>query len=186
MWFHSWTDILRILVVGAASYTTLVVVLRVTGKRTLGQLNVFDFVVTVALGSTLATIFLSSDVSWSEGLAALAVLAGLQLLVAWVSARWPRARRFFTSEPALLLEDGEIRWEALHRNRLTESELRQAVRMQGTGDLSRVRAVVLETNGKLSVISSDKYGDGSALEQVRGHEPHDDGGNGDRRTGEPG
>ncbi|MFI7482930.1 DUF421 domain-containing protein [Kocuria sp. M1R5S2] len=178
MWFDSWTDILRIVLVGAASYTTLVVVLRLSGKRTLGQLNVFDFVVTVALGSTLATIFLSSDVSWSEGLTALALLAGLQLLVAWISARWPRARGVFTSEPALLLGDGEIRWDALHRNRLTASELRQAVRMQGIGDLSRVRAVVLETNGKLSVITCDRYGDGSALAELRGHDAH-----GGRRDG---
>ncbi|GAA1767039.1 DUF421 domain-containing protein [Kocuria aegyptia] len=168
MWFDSWADVLRILLVGAASYATLVVILRLSGKRTLGQLNVFDFVVTVALGSTLATIFLSTDVSWTEGFTALALLAGLQLLVAWISARWPRARRFFTSEPALLLADGRIRHDALHRNRLTESELRQAVRMQGTGDLSQVKAVVLETNGKLSVITSEKYGDGSALENVRG------------------
>ena len=51
-----------------------------------------------------------------------------------------------------------------------ESELRQAVRMQGTGDLSRVEAVVLETNGKLSVITSSSYGDGSALADVRGTE----------------
>lgn len=56
MWFDSWSDILRIILVGAASYTTLVAILRLSGKRTLGQLNVFDFVVTVALGSTLATI----------------------------------------------------------------------------------------------------------------------------------
>ncbi|MEX5236684.1 DUF421 domain-containing protein [Kocuria arenosa] len=170
MWFDSWTDVLRILFVGAASYTTLVVILRLSGKRTLGQLNVFDFVVTVALGSTLATIFLSTDVSWTEGFTALALLAGLQLLVAWISARWPRTRRFFTSEPALLLADGRIRHDALRRNRLTESELRQAVRMQGSGDLSTVRAVVLETNGKLSVITADQYGDGSALENVRGHD----------------
>lgn len=171
MWFDSWADVARILLVGAASYTTLVVVLRISGKRTLGQLNVFDFVVTVALGSTLATIVLSSDVSWFDGFTALALLAALQLLVAWISARWPRARNFFTSEPALLLVDGRFRHEALRRNRLTESEVRQAVRMKGTGDLSKVRAVVLETNGKLSVITSGKYGDGSALAEVRGHEP---------------
>lgn len=170
MWFDSWADILRILLVGAASYTTLVVLLRLSGKRTLGQLNVFDFVVTVALGSTLATIFLSTDVSWAEGATALALLAGLQLLVALVSTRRPGARRFFTSEPALLLADGRIRDDALRRNRLTESEIRQAVRMQGTGDLSRVRAVVLETNGTLSVITADAYGDGSALQNVRGHD----------------
>ncbi|MCJ8504024.1 DUF421 domain-containing protein [Kocuria flava] len=170
MWFDSWTDIGRILLVGAAAYTALVVILRASGKRTLGQLNAFDFVVTVSLGSTLATILLSSDVSWAEGATALALLAGLQLLVAWISARWPRARGVFTAEPALLLADGRIRREALHRNRLTESELRQAVRMQGTGDLTKVRAVVLETNGKLSVITDAQYGDGSALQDVRGRE----------------
>jgi uncharacterized membrane protein YcaP (DUF421 family) len=170
VWFDSWADILRILLVGAASYTTLVAILRLSGKRTLAQLNVFDFVVTVALGSTLATVFLSTDVSWAEGATALALLAALQLLVALVSARRPGARRFFTSDPVLLLADGRIRGEALRRNRLTESEIRQAVRMQGTGDLSRVRAVVLETNGTLSVITADAHGDGSALEDVRGHD----------------
>jgi uncharacterized membrane protein YcaP (DUF421 family) len=170
LWFDSWTDIARILLVGAAAYVTLVVVLRVTGKRTLGQLNAFDFVVTVALGSTVATILLSSDVSWSEGVVALGLLAGLQYLVAWISTRWPQARGVITTQPVVLLVDGRIRQDALRRNRLTEAELRQAVRMQGTGDLSQVAAVVLETNGKLSVITSSKYGNGSALEDLRGTE----------------
>ncbi|MFI7495403.1 DUF421 domain-containing protein [Kocuria sp. M4R2S49] len=170
MWFDGWPQIMRIILVGAAAYAALVVCLRVSGKRTLAQLNVFDFIVTVALGSTLATIFLSTDVSWAEGFTAFALLAGLQMLVAWISTRWPRVRGIFTSQPALLLADGEIRYEALHRNRLTESELRQAVRMQGTGDLSQVQAVVLETNGKLSVITAGKYGSGSALEDIRGIE----------------
>ncbi|MEX5294386.1 DUF421 domain-containing protein [Kocuria sp. CPCC 205268] len=176
MWFDGWPQILRIVLVGAAAYAALIVCLRATGKRTLAQLNVFDFVVTVALGSTLATIFLSSDVSWAEGVTAFAVLTGLQLCVAWISSRRPRVRGVFTAEPALLLAGGEIRQDALRRNRLTESELRQAVRMQGTGDLSQVAAVVLETNGKFSVITSGSYGDGSALRDVRGAEDLDTGG----------
>lgn len=170
MWFDTWAEIMRIVLVGAAAYAALVVCLRISGKRTLAQLNVFDFVVTVALGSTLATVFLNTDVSWAEGVTAFALLAGLQLLVAWLSTRWPRVRGLFTSQPALLLAHGEIRYDALHRNRLTASELRQAVRMQGTGDLSQVEAVVLETNGKLSVITSSKYGDGTALKDIRGIE----------------
>jgi uncharacterized membrane protein YcaP (DUF421 family) len=169
MWFDSWPALARILLVGAGAYTVLVVILRASGKRTLGQLNAFDFVVTVSLGSTLATVLLSSDVSWAEGVTALALLAGLQFLVAWISARWPRARGVFTAEPALLLTDGRIRHEVLRANRLTESELRQAVRMQGSGDLSQVKAVVLETNGKLSVITTSQYGNGSALDGIRGN-----------------
>ena len=168
MWFDSWADVLRIILVGSAAYATLVIVLRVSGKRTLGQLNAFDFVVTVALGSILATILLSTDVSWTEGAAAFLLVATLQFLVAWVSARWPRARAAFTSRPVLLLADGELRRDALLQNRLTESEVRQAVRSTGSGDLSSIAAVILETNGELSVIPSAKLGSGSALEDVAG------------------
>lgn len=168
MWFDSWGDLLRILAVGSAAYAALMVVLRVSGKRTLSQLNAFDFVVTVSLGSTLATVLLSPDTSWTEGVLALALLAGLQFLMAWASAHLPWARPVFTSSPALLLEEGQLRTDALRRNRLSESEVRQAVRMQGIGDLSHVGAVILETNGTLSVIPKSQYGNGSALEEVRG------------------
>lgn len=168
MWFDSWSDLLRILLVGASTYAVLIGVLRLSGKRTLSQLNVFDFVVTVALGSTLATVLLSSDVSWSEGITALALLAGLQFVVAFVSSRRPRTRGLFTADAVLLLKDGQVRTEALRRNRLTESELRQALRMQGVGDLAQVSAVVLETNGTVSVITRAQLGDGSALKGVRG------------------
>ncbi|MBH0116193.1 DUF421 domain-containing protein [Salinibacterium sp. NG253] len=166
MWFDSWPDLVRIAVVGTAGYATLLIVLRISGKRTLSQLNVFDFVVTVALGSIFATLLLNTDVSWSEGLAAFAVIAALQFVVAAVTARWPAARKVVTSSPILLLSDGEMRHDALKRSRLTESEVRQAIRGSGSGGVSDTKCVVLETNGKLSVISVDKYGDGSALADV--------------------
>lgn len=168
MWFDSWSEIFRILLVGSASYLTLVIVLRSSGKRTLAQLNAFDFIVTVALGSTLATILLSNTVSWAEGAVALALLAALQLLVAWISSRRPSARSILTSEPALLLRNGEMQHQALRDNRLTESEVLQAVRGSGSGDLADVAAVVLETNGKLSVVPNPKYGNGSAMKDVSG------------------
>lgn len=166
MWFDSWTDILRTLAVGAAAYLTLVIVLRVSGKRTLGQLNAFDFIVTVAIGSTLSTILLNATVSWAEGAAALALLAVLQLVVAWLSSRWPRTRAVLTARPSMLLRDGRFQHEALRRNRLTESEVLQTIRASGSGDLADVAAVVLETNGKLSVITKSSYGDGSALQNL--------------------
>lgn len=168
MWFDSWTDLLRVLLVGSAAYGALIVVLRVSGKRTLSQLNAFDFVVTVSLGSTLATALLSEDTSWSEGFLALGLLAGLQFMMAWISTHLPWVRMVFTSRPAMLLQRGELRHEAMRRNRLSEAEVRQAVRMQGIGDLSQVGAVILETNGTLSVIPISQYGDGSALDEVKG------------------
>lgn len=168
MWFDSWSQIVRVLAVGGAAYLTLLVLLRVSGKRTLAKLNAFDLVVTVALGSTLATILLSSDVSWSEGVTALALLAALQFAVAWTTTKLPGGRSVVTARPTLVFADGAPLAEALAGQRMTMSELRQAVRASGSGDLGAVAAVVLETDGSLSVIPAEKRGDGSALEGVAG------------------
>src|SRR5690606_10104681 len=84
MWFDSWSDIARVVLVGCATYALLVVLLRSFGGRTLAQLNAFDFIVTVALGSTLATVLLSSDVAWAEGAVGIAVLVALQFAIAWI------------------------------------------------------------------------------------------------------
>jgi hypothetical protein len=97
MWFDAWRELVRVLLVGAVAYVFLVVLLRVSGKRTLAKLNAFDLVVTVALGSTLATILLSADVSWSEGVLALVLLVALQFVVAWTTSRWPAARSALTA-----------------------------------------------------------------------------------------
>ncbi|WP_100498382.1 DUF421 domain-containing protein [Geodermatophilus chilensis] len=167
MWFDSWADLGRILAVGASAYLTLVLVLRSSGKRTLAKLNAFDLVVTVAFGSTLATILLSSDVSWSEGALALALLALLQFVVAWVTVRRPTLRTVTTARPTLLFRDGAALPAALREQRVTIDEVRQAVRATGSGDLSAVAAVVLETDGSLSVVPAEKAGDRSALEGVR-------------------
>ena len=168
MWFDSWSEIVRVLLIGTAAYATLLVLLRLSGKRTLAKLNAFDWVVSVALGSTLATILLSTDVSWSEGVTALALLAALQFAVAWTTTRLPGGRSVVTSRPTLLLQDGAPLTAALDEQRVTLSELRQAVRSSGSGDLGDVAAVVLETDGSMSVVPADKAGDRSALEGVDG------------------
>ena len=168
MWFDSVSDLVRVLLVGAAAYVTVVVLLRTTGKRTLAKLNAFDLVVTVALGSTLATILLNSDVSWAEGAVALALLAVLQTVVAWATTRRPGLRKMVTARPTLVLRHGQPLPEALQAERMSLDEIRQAVRASGVGDLSTVAAVVLESDGSLSILSAQQYGDGSALEGVAG------------------
>ncbi len=166
MFFDAFSDLVRILVVGPLAYLWLVALVRVSGKRTLAQLNAFDFIVTVALGSTLATVLLSSTVSWSEGALALGLLALLQFIVAAISSRLPFVQRVVTSAPTLLLRDGHVITETLIQERVTEASLRQAVRAAGIGGLEKVAAVVLESNGKLSVIPASEVGSASALEDV--------------------
>ena len=168
MWFDSWSDMLRVLAVGTAAYVSLLVVLRLTGKRTLAKLNAFDLVVTVALGSTLATVLLSADVAWAEGITALLLLALLQLAATWVSSRAPGSRGVLTAKPTLLLRDGQPLEDAMRGQRITLGEVRQAVRSAGNGDLTEIAAVILESDGTLSVIPSSAHGNGSAMEGVQG------------------
>ena len=152
MFFDEWTGLLRTAVVGMAAYVALVIILRISGKRTLTKLNAFDLVVTVAFGSTLATILLNKDVALAEGIVAFAVLCLAQYLVTWTSIRSESVRKLVKSEPALLLYQGELQRQTMDRERITEDELRAAVRSARYHDLSALEAVVLETDGSLSVI----------------------------------
>ena len=166
MLFQRWSDLGQVLATSLLVYPTLVLVLRVSGKRTLAKMNAFDLVVTVALGSTLATILLSADVSVAEGVLALVLLVGLQLAVAWVSVRAGWFRRTVKASPALLVHRGVLLEDRLRAERVTAGEVRQAVRSQGIGGLELVEAVVLETDGSFSVIPGSQAGSGSALEDL--------------------
>jgi len=153
MFFDNWYSLLRILIVGAASYVVLIVYIRLFGKRTLSKMNAFDLVVTVALGSTLATVIISKDVKLVEGLLALLLLCTLQFVAAFASVRWRAAERLIKSEPRLLAHRGRLLTAAMRRERVTRDEVVAAVRAQGIANLARVEAVVLESDGSLSVVS---------------------------------
>ena len=171
MFFNSWFDLLRVAVVGTLAYSALIVWLRLSGKRSLSKWNAFDFIVTIALGSTLATVFLSKDVALAEGVFAFAVLIGLQYLITWLSVRSSRVRQLVKAQPTLLLEGGRFLDKALRAQRVTESEVRAAVRAAGCMALEDVAAVVLETDGSFSVIKEGLDGSRSALSDVVGTEP---------------
>lgn len=166
MFFDDWFDIWRILVMTAASYAAIVVILRVSGKRSLSKLNAFDFVVTIALGSILASTILLKDISLSEGIAALVGLALLQLLVTWLSNQSRGFASAVRAEPKLLLSDGSFHDDALANERVTRSEVEAAIRKDGHGRVEDVTAVVLETDGSLSVICEGRAADCSALRSV--------------------
>ena len=165
IFFNGWSVLGRTLLIGVLAYVSLVFMLRVSGKRTLAKMNAFDLVVTVAIGSTLATIVLSKSVALAEGLLALALLIGMQFAISWSSTRMPWLRRVVTGEPRLLLRDGTMLDEALRDARVTREEVRAAVRSSGIGALGDVAAVVLETDGSFSVIAGQP---GAALSSLDG------------------
>lgn len=169
MFFESWASLGRVAVNGALAYVGLVLLLRVSGKRTLSKLNAFDLVVTVALGSTLATVLLSREVPLLNGLLAFALLIFAQFAITWVSTRSHGFRNVITSRPRLLVFQGEILDDALRQERLTEAEIQAAVRGSGMSTLAEVGAVILESDASLHVLPRGSGSPGPILQGVKGY-----------------
>ncbi len=166
--FTEWNTLARTLVIGVLAYAALIILLRVSGKRTLSKMNAFDLVVTVALGSTLATVLLNREVALAEGVLAFAMLIGLQFIVTWSSVRQRWVRQVVTGEPRMLLYRGKYLSDALVEARVTTDEIRAAVRSSGLPSLEDAETVVLETDGSFSVVRRSGKNDASSLEGVQG------------------
>jgi uncharacterized membrane protein YcaP (DUF421 family) len=150
--FNGWGSIGRVVLAGVAAYALLVLMLRLSGKRTLSKLNAFDLVVTVALGSTLSSVILDRSIALADGLAALALLIGLQYAVAWAATRSIRFDRIVKSEPRVLYYRGAFARDAMRDERITEDAVLAAIRSARIAHLDSVDAVVLESSGDLSVL----------------------------------
>ena len=166
MFFDSWMMLGRTALVGTLAYLSLVLLLRISGKRTLSKMNSFDFVVTVALGSTLATVLLSSSVSLARGVLAFAVLIFLQFIITWLSVRSQAFRGLIKAEPTLLVHKGEFLTGTMRKERVTKEEVRAAMRSQGIAAIEEVEAVVLETTSDLSIVPQPSGESDSALADV--------------------
>jgi uncharacterized membrane protein YcaP (DUF421 family) len=168
MLFDSWAGLGRVLLVGTLADVALVLLLRISGKRTLSKLNAFDLVVTVALGSTLATVLLSKSVALAEGVLALSLLISLQYAIAWLSVRSARFQTLIKAAPTLLLHRGGVLERAMRAECITREEILAALRASGATDPQGIAAVVLETDGSLSVIAhADATTDIATLDTVR-------------------
>jgi uncharacterized membrane protein YcaP (DUF421 family) len=163
--FESWYNVGRTVTLSIIGFAALFTMLRVSGKRTLSKLNVFDFVFVVAVGSVFASSIISKDVTLVEGLAALATLIVIQLLLAELAARSPTAERLINGTPTLLLSHGKFIHSALRKERVTEEEVRAAIREKGVTRVEDVDAVIMENDGSLSVAwESKKPGESSLVD----------------------
>lgn len=166
MLFDGWQDLIRMVVVGVGAYTILLVLLRITGHRVLSRLNAFDVTIAVAVGSLLANILITDAVSLAEAGLAIFILVALQLAMAWLGMRGRYLHTLLKGQPVILLHRGEMLSDAIRRQGITEAGILFAARSRGIGDLEKIEAVVLETDGSLSVIERHEGATLSALRDV--------------------
>ena len=163
-------DVLKVIALSAAAFVTVAVAFRLAGTRAAGQMNNFDWIVTVAQGAIVGSIALGSGTSLAEGVAAVLTLLAFQYAINWVAVRSAGFRETVFSQPVLLYHGGEFLRDAMKRERVMESEIRGAVRSAGVASWDAVGAVVLEPGGEFSVLpkADGDAPDPAVLEGVQG------------------
>jgi uncharacterized membrane protein YcaP (DUF421 family) len=167
VFFAGWESIGRIVLLAACTYVGLVAGLRLLGEQALAKMSAYDLVITIALGSIVASIPLSKDVSLADGAAVVATYLGLQAITRWGTQRWHEVERAVKTSPRVVLWDGELVPKQVKAAQVTEAEIRAAARMAGHASLDHLLAIVLENDGSWSVVPQT---DGRALSAFEGLE----------------
>ena len=165
-WFWSSGETLgATLLITLASYVTLIVMLRISGKRTLSKMNMFDWVVTVAMGSIIASTAVSKSTTFAQGVTACAGLIIAQFVVTWLSVRSKPFEHLVKASPTLLYYRGRFMREEMKRQRIPMSEMLSAIRQSGQGAPDQIEAVVLESSGELIVMNEVEQDQTATLER---------------------
>nr|WP_321222821.1 YetF domain-containing protein [uncultured Psychroserpens sp.] len=157
-WFTSSTEsLMAILLTAIGIYFALVVLTRISGKRSFSKLSSFDFAMTVAIGSVMATVMVSKSVSLLDGIVGLIAIYAIQMIVAFARRMKP-IQQLMDNKPTLLMKDGEVIEGSLEKCKVTASDLKAKLREANVIQLSEVKAVVFESTGDISVLhgSDDK------------------------------
>lgn len=153
-WFEaSATSLIAIAVSALGIYIAIILFTRLSGKRSFSKMSSFDFAITIAIGSIIASSILSSSVSLLQGVFGLAVVYLLQSCVAFLR-RFNWFQESVDNSPLLLMDGQNILYENLKKAHVTESDLRSKLREANVIELSEVRAVVFEATGDISVLHS--------------------------------
>ena len=157
--FGTGAAFVEVIIRAVMMYIFAVALLRIFGKRTTMTTASFDLIVTVALGSILASTVVSTSRPIFEGMAALTVVVAMQWLVSLGVSRSDTVQRIVVSPARLLLQDGQIIAEHLKTERLSIEQLDQNIRQEGFSTRDGLKAVVLESSGNVSVIEQTDHND---------------------------
>ncbi len=157
----TWSTLLDIALRTSVVYLALLGGFRLTGKRQLGQLSVFDLVLLLVIANAVQNAMVGPDTSVAGGLIAATVLLLWHRLIGYIRRRSPRVARLLGGSPEVLITEGRVLSEALAREGFTEDELLQALREHGVVGPSAVRLAVLEPDGTVSVIQNNDLKTGS-------------------------
>lgn len=135
-------------------YSSLLLLMRLIGKRQLGELELSELVVTILISEMAAGPLTQKDLKLWEGLVPLVTLMVIDYLLSLLTLKSVKLRGIFSGKPAMLIVRGRIDQSQMRKNRFTPDELTEALRTQGILDLHEIEYAVLETDGTLNVIQT--------------------------------
>lgn len=151
-WFNNWERIGSVAVGAVFFYFLVIAVVRLSGKRLTSQMNNFDWIVTIAMGSLMSSGILLKEVSITDSTVAIILLAFLQWLTTLAVRRSELIRRMVKPVPTLLTHKGKFVNDNLRKERISEAEIRAKLRQQGFTSIEDANWVILETDGNLTVV----------------------------------
>jgi uncharacterized membrane protein YcaP (DUF421 family) len=162
--FDGWAHVLRSALSAAGIYLVVIAAIRIFGQKALAKMSGYDMIVTVALGSIIAALPLTTDVSLTDAITAALTFLTLQQITRYLQARYRRVHRLVRERPLLLLWDGRLLEDRMLDSDISADEIRAAVRRSGIMSLKQVRAAILENDGEWSIIPQSSAPDLSAME----------------------
>lgn len=167
IFFENWRELGRVAISAPVVYLVIILFIRVSGKRSTSQMNNFDWIVTVALGSVVGSSIILKDVVLAEAFLAMLLLLGMQYCLTTLTSRFTLVANMVQATPTVLFLQGQFCYDAMRAERVNEQEVRSAIREAGILDLSEVGAVILETDANMSVLPTQKK-NLPILEGIRG------------------
>ena len=136
-----------------AVYVFLMVVFRATGRRTLGEMTPFDFVLLLVISEATQNAMVGDDFSLINGALVILTLVGLDIGLSLAKRRWERLDRWINGVPTILVEDGRLLTGPMRRARVEADDILEAARkLQGLERVDQIKYAVLERNGGISVV----------------------------------
>lgn len=161
-WVGSWNDLADAALAAILFYVLIVVLVRVSGKRTTAELNSFDWIINVTVGSLAASGILLDSVPTLRATVAIVVIVALQYLLTTLTRRNETASAIIKDCPTVLLHKGKFLAEPMQHTRVSKEEILNAMRKDGFVHLEEAAWVILETDGSLNVVPNKGQSVGQA------------------------
>jgi uncharacterized membrane protein YcaP (DUF421 family) len=133
-------------------YAFMLLVFRFSGKRTLGEVTTFDFVLLLIIAETIQEALIGRDLSMTNAMIVIVTLIAIDIILNVVKAHSERADRLLEGTPTVIVENGQPLHERLREELLDEDDILNAARQQGLESMAQIKRAVLERNGGISII----------------------------------